>query len=177
MFPSYSTDMLGFDPETIELLKLGLKARFEAATEHDQVFAVNAIVQYLKLHRDSWQEPDDAIASAERALSTVTAADQQHAVSSAPATTRASPSTASTTTPANVPAAAQPDFARAKQAVTAGHLDEAWSVATTLARAHPQNYAIAELLCDLANRRRLPFSEIETHCTAMMTLAAQGAAH
>jgi hypothetical protein len=177
MFPNYSTDMLGFDPETIELLKLGVKARFDAQTAQEQAFAINAIVQYLKIHRDTWQDSDGAISAAERALQSVTTAQLEHAAATQPTPSRAPAPTAPPTAAPNVPPDAQADYTSAKQAVADGNFEAAWAIVTPLAATHATNYAIAELVCDLANRRRLPFSEIERHCAPMMTLAAQGSAH
>lgn len=173
MYPNYSTDMLGFDPETIAVMRLGLNARLATQAPRDQTFAMNAIVQHLKETRDTWLDPEGAIAAAEHALQQLSS--PQHAATTATAVQQEATNAAENSDD-NVPADAQDDFTRAKVAVSEGRLDDAWPIITALAANHQDTYAFAELLCDLANRRRLPFREVEKHCASMMNMAAQGRA-
>lgn len=167
MFPNYSIDVLGFDAPTVALLKLSLALRFDAVGAEQQRATLRAIRDHLKAHLDHWREPEAPIAAVESMLASMT---ERVAATSVQA---AAPSTPVHV--AGLPDAARADFARAQQARAAASYDDAWVITTDLIARFPDVYPIAELHCDIANRRRLSFEEIERTCEPMMRLATQGA--
>ncbi len=172
MFPSYSADMLGFGPPTIGLLKLGLAERFQDDTQRRQGFALNAMLQHLKTHRDQWADGDELITRIEQLLAAQTAPAQTTPTATAtrPSADPGHTGSASNTVPTSVPVAARDDFARAHTALEAQRMDEAWSLVT----AYPQNYPIAELLCSVSIRRGLAGDALQQRCQPMMDMATRG---